>query len=140
MGLARPRTGEPRPARWFAGRSAPERGGATVCLLAIGLVFVLVGLFGAGLGAARCARHQARAAADFGALAGASRVLDGTDIACGSADALVSANGGRMTGCRVDGLDLIVTAQVRVTPLPGLARVATATSRAGPVRDVTAVP
>ncbi|MGC4886387.1 Rv3654c family TadE-like protein [Micromonospora sp. DT227] len=117
-----------------------ERGGATVCLLAIGLVFVLVGLFGAGLGAARCARHQARVAADFGALAGASLVLDGADAACGSADALVSANAGRMTGCRVDGLDLIVTAQVRVAPLPGLTRVATATSRAGPSRELAVAP
>ncbi|WBB73278.1 flp pilus-assembly TadE/G-like family protein [Micromonospora sp. WMMD1128] len=116
------------------GREPAERGGATVCLLAIGLVFVLVGLFGAGIGAARCARHQARVAADFGALAGAGRVLDGTDTACASAAALVSANDGRLTGCRVDGLDLIVTAEVRVAPLPGLARVATATSRAGPAR------
>ncbi|SBT69225.1 helicase/secretion neighborhood TadE-like protein [Micromonospora sediminicola] len=105
-----------------------------MCLLAIGLVFVLVGLFGAGLGAARCARHQARVAADFGALAGAVRVLDGVDSACARAAALVSANGGRLAGCRVDGLDLVVTAQVRVAPLPGLARVATATSRAGPVQ------
>ncbi|MFI7210695.1 Rv3654c family TadE-like protein [Micromonospora maritima] len=123
-----------RPERASATRRASaERGGATVCLLAIGLVFVLVGLFGAGLGAARCARHQARVAADFGALAGAVRVLDGVDAACARAAALVSANGGRLAGCRVDGLDLVVTAQVRVVPLPGLARVATATSRAGPV-------
>ncbi|WBC13583.1 flp pilus-assembly TadE/G-like family protein [Micromonospora sp. WMMA1998] len=116
--------------------ASAERGGATVCLLAIGLVFVLVGLFGAGLGAARCARHQARVAADFGALAGAVRVLDGVDAACARAAVLVSANGGRLAACRVDGLDLIVTAQVRVVPLPGLARVAAATSRAGPVRAV----
>lgn len=107
-----------------------------MCLLALGLVFVLVGLFGAALGAARCARHQARVAADFGALAGAARALDGPEAACGRAAALVVANGGRMTGCRTDGLDLIVTAQVRVAPLPGLARVATATSRAGPIRVV----
>ncbi|MFI5835084.1 Rv3654c family TadE-like protein [Micromonospora sp. NPDC051300] len=111
-----------------------DRGGATVCLLALGLVFVLVGLFGAGLGAARCARHQARVAADFGALAGAGRALDGPDAACGRAATLVAANGGRLTGCRTDGLDVIVTAQVRVAPLPGLVRAATATSRAGPAR------
>ncbi|MET7467245.1 Rv3654c family TadE-like protein [Micromonospora sp. NPDC005211] len=116
------------------GRSSADRGGATVCLLAVGLVFVLVGVFGAALGAARCARHQARNAADFGALAGAAQVLDGT-AACRRAADLVSANGGRMTGCRVDGLDLIVTARVRVAPLPGLTRDATATSRAGPARS-----
>ncbi|SCG59252.1 helicase/secretion neighborhood TadE-like protein [Micromonospora humi] len=107
-----------------------------MCLLALGLVFVLVGLFGAGLGAARCARHQARIAADFGALAGAARALDVPGAACGRAAELVAANGGRLAGCRADGLDLIVTAQVRVAPLPGLVRVATATSRAGPARIV----
>ncbi|MFG2070541.1 Rv3654c family TadE-like protein [Micromonospora tulbaghiae] len=112
-----------------------DRGGASVCLLAIGLVFVLVGVFGAALGAARYARHQARNAADFGALAGAAQVLDGADAACARAAELVSANGGRMTGCRVDGLDLIVTARVRVAPLPNLTRDATATSRAGPARS-----
>lgn len=117
------------------GTPQADRGGATVCLLAIGLVFVLVGVFGAALGAARCARHQARNAADFGALAGARQVLDGADGACARAADLVSANGGRMTGCRVDGLDLIVTARVRVAPLPGLTRDATATSRTGPARS-----
>ncbi|MEE3919339.1 flp pilus-assembly TadE/G-like family protein [Micromonospora sp. BRA006-A] len=68
-------------------------------------------------------------------MAGAGQVLDGVDAACVRAADLVSANGGRMTGCRIDGLDLIVTAQVRrVAPLPGLTRDATATSRAGPGR------
>jgi secretion/DNA translocation related TadE-like protein len=111
-----------------------ERGGATVCLLAVGLVFVLVGLFGAALGAARTARHQARNAADFGALAGAGRALDGDGVACGRADELARANGGRLVACRLDGLDVIVTTEVRVAPLPWLTRTATATSRAGPVR------
>jgi secretion/DNA translocation related TadE-like protein len=111
-----------------------DRGGATVCLLAIGLVLVLIGLLGAGLGAARCARHQARNAADFGALAGAYRALEGAGAACGRAAHLAAANGGRLTACRLDGLDVVVTAEVRVEPLPGLARVATATARAGPTR------
>ena len=128
--------GESRERRKSAGGTPQaDRGGATVCLLAIGLVFVLVGVFGAALGAARCARHQARNAADFGALAGAAQVLDGAGAACARAADLVSANGGRMAGCRVDGLDLIVTARVRVAPLPGLTRDAVATSRAGPARS-----
>ncbi|WP_405102630.1 Rv3654c family TadE-like protein [Micromonospora sp. NBC_01412] len=115
----------------WAGR---ERGGATVCLLAVGLVFVVVGLFGAAVGAARVARQQVRVAADFGALAGASRALAGEQVACSSADEVVRANGARLTGCRLDGLDAVVTAEVTVTPVPGLTRVATVTSRAGPVR------
>ncbi|KAB1913519.1 flp pilus-assembly TadE/G-like family protein [Micromonospora sp. AMSO31t] len=111
-----------------------DRGGATVCLLAVGMVLVLVGLFGAGLGAARHARHQARNAADFGALAGAGRAVEGAEVACGRAAELAGANGGRLTACRLDGLDVVVTTEVRVAPLPWLARAATATSRAGPAR------
>ncbi|MGC5017134.1 Rv3654c family TadE-like protein [Micromonospora sp. DT47] len=111
-----------------------DRGGATVCLLAVGLVLVLFGLAGAAVGAARVARHQARVAADFGALAGAGRAPRGPEVACASADELVRANRARLTRCRTDGLDVLVTVEVAVTPLPGLRRVATATARAGPVR------
>ncbi|MFG2010747.1 Rv3654c family TadE-like protein [Micromonospora sp. NPDC048868] len=116
-----------------AGRTG-ERGGATVCLLAVGLAFVMVGLFGAAVGAARTARQQARVAADFGALAGAGEALLGEPAACGRAAEITAANGGRLLACRLDGLDVLVTAEVAVTPLPGLARVAAASARAGPVR------
>ncbi|MFG2166127.1 Rv3654c family TadE-like protein [Micromonospora chersina] len=97
-------------------------------------MLLLVGLLGAGLGAARCARHQARNAADFAALAGAARVLEGAEEACGRAADLAAENGGRLTACRLDGLDVVATAEVRVAPLPWLARTASATSRAGPAR------
>ncbi|MFJ6198826.1 Rv3654c family TadE-like protein [Micromonospora sp. NPDC092111] len=113
---------------------SPDRGGATVLLLAVGMVFVLVGVFGAAIGAARVARHQARVGADFGALAAAGQVLRGTEVACATAGEFAQANGGRLTGCRVDGLDVVVTVEVAVTPLPGLRRAATVTARAGPVR------
>ncbi|MEV0425293.1 Rv3654c family TadE-like protein [Micromonospora sp. NPDC050495] len=115
-------------------RRAAERGGATLCLLAVGLVFVLIGLFGAAVGAARLARQQARVAADFGALAGAGQVLDGDVVACARAGEVTRANGGRLMACRLDGLDVLITAQVEVSPLPGLRRTATVTSRAGPIR------
>ncbi|MFF4891279.1 Rv3654c family TadE-like protein [Micromonospora chersina] len=115
-------------------RQQAERGGATICLLAVGLVLVLVGLFGAGLGAARCARHQARNAADFAALAGAGRAIEGAGEACGRAADLAAANGARLTACRLDGLDVVATAEVRAAPLPWLTRAARATSRAGPAR------
>ncbi|MEU2612949.1 Rv3654c family TadE-like protein [Micromonospora sp. NPDC007271] len=116
------------------GRRTADRGGATVCLLAVGLVFVLVGLFGAALGSARTAWQQARNAADFAALAGAGRALESDSVACGRADELARANGGRLVTCRLDGLDAVVTVEVTVAPLPGLVRTVTATSRAGPVR------
>ncbi|MEV6694522.1 Rv3654c family TadE-like protein [Micromonospora sp. NPDC051196] len=111
-----------------------DRGGATICLLAAGLVFVLGGLFAAGVGTARMARQQARVAADFGALAGAARALQDEPTVCARAAEIVAANGARLVSCQIDGLDVLVTAELTVQPLPGLTRVATATSRAGPLR------
>jgi secretion/DNA translocation related TadE-like protein len=111
-----------------------SRGSASLWLLAIGLVLVAAGLGGAAVGAARVARHQARAAADLGALAGAARALDGPAAACARASAITVANGGRVTSCRPDGFDLELSVQVAVEPVPGLRRLATATARAGPVR------
>ncbi|MEU6075848.1 Rv3654c family TadE-like protein [Micromonospora sp. NPDC047074] len=119
----------------MAEQGAEERGGATVCLLAIGLVFVMVGLFGAAVGAARTARQQAQVAADFGALAGAGQALLGEPAACARAVEITTANGARLLACRLDGLDVLVTAEVAVAPLPGLARAARASARAGPVRS-----
>lgn len=97
------------------------------------MVLVAAGIGGAAVGAARVGRHAARTAADLGALAGAVRAIEGRDAACARAARLVAANGGRITSCRLDGLDLIVEVEVTVTPLPGLARSATAAARAGPI-------
>ncbi|HEX5598079.1 MAG TPA: Rv3654c family TadE-like protein [Micromonosporaceae bacterium] len=118
-----------------AGREAGrDRGSASLWLLAVGLLLTAVGLGGAAVGAARVARHQARAAADLGALAGAARAIDGPEVACAQAAELVRANLGRLASCTLDGLDLQITVEVSVTPLPGLTRVASATARAGPLR------
>ncbi|WP_433128547.1 Rv3654c family TadE-like protein [Micromonospora sp. CA-240977] len=111
-----------------------QRGGATVLLLATGLVFLLVGTFGAAIAAAQLAGQRAAVAADLGALAGAAHPLDGEATACAFAADIASRNAGRTVGCRLDGLDVLVTVEVAFTPLPGLTRVATSTARAGPVR------
>lgn len=111
-----------------------DRGGATVLLLAVGIAFVLFGVAGAAVGVARLARQQAGVAADLGALAGAARAALGVTTACESARAIVTANGGRLVHCQLDGLDLLVTVEVTATVLPGLARAATGRARAGPVR------
>ncbi|MGC4854452.1 Rv3654c family TadE-like protein [Micromonospora sp. DT4] len=116
------------------GRADAERGGATVLLLALGLVFVLVGTFGAAVAAAGMATQRAAVAADLGALAGAARALDGDAVACASASDIAQRDAGRMIDCVVDGLDVLVTVEVAFTPMPGLNRVATSTARAGPVR------
>ncbi|MGN9811119.1 Rv3654c family TadE-like protein [Micromonospora sp. BQ11] len=111
-----------------------DRGGATVLVLALGLVFVLFGGFGAAVAAARLARQQAAVAADLGALAGAGRAFEGAAAACGTAGDVASANDARLVACRLHGLDLVVTVEVTVAPLPGLTRAAEASARAGPVR------
>ncbi|MGI5525079.1 Rv3654c family TadE-like protein [Micromonospora sp. CA-259024] len=115
-------------------RSDAQRGGATVLLLAIGLVLVLFGTFGAAVAAAGMADQRALVAADLGALAGAARALGGDTTACASAADIVGRNGGRMVGCRLDGLDVLVTVEVAFTPIPGLTRTAVSTARAGPLR------
>ena len=65
--------------------SRDDRGGATVLVLAIGLVTVLVAIASAAVGAAIVARHRAQAAADLAALAGALAALDGVEVACARA-------------------------------------------------------
>ncbi|HEX7746635.1 MAG TPA: Rv3654c family TadE-like protein [Micromonosporaceae bacterium] len=117
-------------------RRADDRGSASLWLLAIGLVLVVVAMTAAAVGAIRVARHQAQVAADFGALAGAARVLDGPAAACARAGAFVTANGGRLRGCQVDGLDVQISVEVTAPApgLPSLSSVAVASARAGPVR------
>lgn len=103
-------------------------------LLAMGLVFVVFGTFGAAVVSAGMAKQRAAVAADLGALAGAARVFDGDAAVCASASDIAGRNDGRLVGCHLDGLDVLVTVEVAFTPLPGLTRVAAATARAGPVR------
>ena len=76
-------------------------------------------------------RHQAQAAADLGALAGAARAAGGTEVACARAADLVVANGGRLTTCDVSGLDVVI--RVDVVTRGGLGT-ASARARAGPER------
>ena len=111
-----------------------DRGAASVFVLAVGLVLVAGGMAGAAVGAARVGRHEARTAADLGALAGAMRAIEGQQVACARAAELVSANGGRMSGCRLEGLEIVVEAEMSVTPLPGLETKASAAARAGPTQ------
>lgn len=117
----------------MSGRAERDRGAASIFVLAVGLILVAAGMAGAAIGAARVGRHEARTAADLGALAGAARVIEGPAVACRRAGQVASANGGRMTSCRVEGLEIVIQVELTVTPLPGLTRRATAAARAGPV-------
>ncbi len=115
-----------------------DRGGATIWLLASGLLVVLLGAAMAGVGAAVVARHRAQAAADLGALAGALHGLAGEGEACDRAASIVAANGARIVTCRLDGLDVSVTAAVSPAGYAALAGTAQASARAGPA-DVETV-
>ncbi|MEU4238868.1 Rv3654c family TadE-like protein [Actinoplanes sp. NPDC026619] len=117
----------------MAGSGERDRGAATIFVLAVGLAFVAAGLAMASVGTARVGRHQAHSAADLGALAGAAEAIYGQPAACTRAERFVSANGGEMTLCVVDGLEIVVHVQVEVRPMPGLTRHAEAAARAGPV-------
>lgn len=119
------------PPGWW--RLPGDRGAASLWTLAVGLVLVSAGLAGAAVGAARVARHQAWTAADLAALAGAVRAVHGPAEACGRAAVFAAANRARLVSCSVHDLDVVVTVQVDVTPLPGLRRSCRAAARAGPV-------
>jgi len=121
-----------RHTRWDRGRADDDRGAATIWVLAAGLLTVLVALASSAAGAAMVARHRAQGAADLGALAGAGRAIEGEDAACQRAGDIVSANGARLVGCRLDGFDLTVTAQVSPAGVAAIAGTARASARAGP--------
>jgi len=114
-----------------------DRGAGTILVLAMGLLLVAAGVAGAAIGAARVGRHEARTAADLGALAGAARAIDGQPAACARAARLVAANNATLISCVVSELEIVIYVEVVVTPLPGLARRATAGARAGPVYAVS---
>jgi secretion/DNA translocation related TadE-like protein len=81
------------------------------------------------LGSVVVARHRAQAAADLAALAAAARLPSGAAAACARATAVAHEMRVDETQCRVDGLDVVVTARVAV----GFAGTAQAAARAGPV-------
>jgi secretion/DNA translocation related TadE-like protein len=95
------------------------------------MVAVLLWITGAGayLGSVVVARHRAQAAADLAALAAAARLPSGAAAACARATAVAHEMRVDDTQCGVDGLDVVVTAQVAVA----FAGVARAAARAGPV-------
>jgi secretion/DNA translocation related TadE-like protein len=77
------------------------------------------------------AHRRAQVAADLGALAGASALQRGGD-ACAAAERIVLRQDARLTGCVVEGSDVVVATGVPVAvPLGGAELPARA--RAGPV-------
>jgi secretion/DNA translocation related TadE-like protein len=113
-------------------RGSADRGGATVSVLAVGLLCVLVAVSFAGVGAAVVARHRAQSAADLAALAAAIHLAEGSDPACRHARRIATANAARLVSCRIEISDVIVTTEVRPAGVAAAAGVARASARAGP--------
>jgi len=116
----------------------PDRGSATIWVLTCSTLVLLLALVVAIRAAAALARHQAEAAADLAALAGASRIGYVGDAAgiCGTAEAIAIANGGLLLACSAslqpDGLSGTVSVRAEVfarLPVVGDVR-ATASARA----------
>jgi len=88
-------------------------------------------LAGVQVGSAVVARHRAQAGADMAALAAAMWLPHGPEIACRQAAAVSRAMGAALSGCDVDGLDVVVRVDVATGRLLG--GQAHAAARAGPV-------
>lgn len=114
-----------------AGRRRDERGAAVV--VAVGLVAVLVFVTAVCMAvvALVLAHRKAQVAADLAALAGASALQGGADP-CAAAERIAVRQDARLTGCEVDGSDVVVATGVRVGVRLGGAELP-ARARAGPV-------
>lgn len=86
------------------------------------------------LGAAVIARHQAQAAADLAALAAAGALADGPQAACSRAGLIAAKMHTTVAQCHVDGLDIVLHAEVKVRLGRFDLGPAQAVARAGPVQ------
>lgn len=118
--------------------AATGRDDGSASVLAVGVMLAIVLLLGGllAVGAAARATHRMRAAADLGALAGATRRQGGADPAqaCAVAREVARANGARDVECRVEGAVVQVRASRPVDlagVFPGMP-LASAMARAGP--------
>jgi secretion/DNA translocation related TadE-like protein len=109
----------------------PERGAATVLVVALSGLLMVVGLAVAGVTSVVVAHRGAQSAADLAALAGAQAEVGGDD-GCAVAQALARANRARLTGCAVLGSDVLVQVSRSVRPGFGLRFGLEASARAGP--------
>lgn len=109
-----------------------DRGAATVVACAGAMILLIVTGLAVHVGTAILARQRAETGADLAALAGAAQLLRGAEFACATAGQVARSNGVEVTGCRSDGLDLLVevTADVGGGSFGGSA---VGRARAGPV-------
>lgn len=109
----------------------PERGAATLLVVAVAGMLLMIGLAVVGVTSVVVAHRRAQSAADLAALAGAQAVVGGHD-GCAAADSIAQANGVRLTGCAVQGSDVLLQVSTSVRPGFGLTFSLAASARAGP--------
>lgn len=100
--------------RWLA-----QDGSASVLAAVWIAVLALLGAALLVMVAGMSVRTQVESAADLGALAGATAVLDGEQAVCERAADLIRANGARMRSCRIGGAQVWVEASA---PMPAAVR------------------
>lgn len=109
----------------------PERGAATVLVLALTALLLLVGLAATGVAAVVVSHRSTQSAADLAALAGAQAAGRGVDP-CGAAASVARDNGAELTGCELLGRDVLVSVRRTARPGFGLTFELDARARAGP--------
>ena len=108
-----------------------ESGAATVFGLGLVVLLLVATAVAVVVTQVVVARHGAAAAADLGALAGAGAAGSGHEP-CVAAARAVAAGGAELVECRVEGLDVVVTAAARTKTVLGLCWRPESSARAGP--------
>ena len=89
-----------------------QEGSATITAAGIAGALVMITLMIIYIGATTIDAHRAQVAADLAAVAAAEALYEGAD-ACDTAAIVTGYNHAALTGCHVDGADVIVQATVR---------------------------
>ena len=112
-----------------------DRGAASIyAVVAMAALLLITGVVGSAIELAR-AQHQAAAAADLAALAGAGAARGGFEP-CVAASRIAQANAARLTSCDVSQGVVEVRVEVRSPPLWGKTWTIPGRARAGPAASV----
>ncbi len=122
-------------------RRDQEAGGASVLVLVLVAVMTTLALAGVTVGGVLVGQRRAAVAADLAALAAAEALGPGAGptvagvAACEAAGKVSAANDARMTGCLVEGVEVLVEVAVEVHGGFGARWTVPGRARAGPVRE-----
>ena len=108
----------------------PERGSASILMLAVSAGLVVVALAVAVLAGTSAARTRAQSAADLAVLAAATAAMYASAVPCDLAAETARRNGAELGSCTGEGAGVYLVS-VRVSAPAG--RTAAASARAGPV-------